>query len=62
MVSIIGVRNISETKIFNMAGQLVVKDNSGSSDLNVSTLPAGVYSMLVTDKDDNVFVGKLIKD
>ncbi len=62
MVNITGVRNISETKIINIAGQIVVKDNSGSSNLNVSNLPAGVYSMLVTDKNDNVFVGKLIKD
>ncbi len=62
MVSISGVQQITETKVINMAGQMVVKDNSGSSNLEVSSLPAGIYSIFVTDKQGNQFIGKLIKD
>jgi len=61
VANISGVQNITETRVANMTGQIVLNDDSGSFNLNVSSLPTGVYSILVTDKQQNLYIGKLIK-
>ena len=58
-VTIDGVE-ASEVQVYNALGQLV-KTVQGSNEINVSGLPAGIYSIRVTMNDGNLFLNKIIK-
>jgi hypothetical protein len=50
----------AEVQVYNAIGQ-VVKTVQGSNEINVSGLPAGIYSIRVTMNDGNLFLNKIIK-
>ena len=51
---------LAEVQVYNALGQLV-KTVQGSNEINVSGLPAGIYSIRVTMNDGNLFLDKIIK-
>ena len=59
IVTIDGIE-AAEVQVYNALGQLV-KTVQGSNEINVSGLPAGIYSIRVTMNDGNLFLNKIIK-
>jgi hypothetical protein len=59
IVTIDGVE-AAEVQVYNGLGQMV-KTVQGSNEINVSGLPAGIYSIRVTMNDGNLFLNKIIK-
>jgi hypothetical protein len=59
IVTIDGVE-AAEVQVYNGLGQ-TVKTVQGSNEINVSGLPAGIYSIRVTMNDGNLFLNKIIK-
>jgi hypothetical protein len=50
----------AEVQVYNGHGQMV-ETVQGSNEINVSGLPAGIYSIRVTMNDGNLFLNKIIK-
>lgn len=51
---------IKETTIFNLVGQQVLKNTSGNTSINMSSLPKGLY-ILQTESNHGTFSKKIIK-
>ncbi len=56
-----GVENISNVKIYNMQGQVVVAETGNSSVLNVSQLASGIYQVVAENKEGTLHTAKMLK-
>ena len=60
VINIVGIKP-DHTKLFNMQGQWIKTYTDGSTTIDISTLPSGIYYLHFTTKV-GVWVHKLVKD
>lgn len=52
---------VSELKIYELSGKVVVQKSSATNSISIKHLPAGTYSIVVKDKLGNTYSKKIIK-
>jgi hypothetical protein len=60
-IQVKGVRLIEKTEVYNIAGQLVIRQEGMQQAIDVSGLQAGLYTVVIEDQKGDLYLSKLIR-
>jgi hypothetical protein len=53
--------NVKKIVVYDILGNVVMQDESRNNQLSLINMPAGVYIIRATDLNDDLHIGKIIK-